>query len=129
LNEQGKIVENFWKDIPKHYLDVSLDVFVIMPNHIHGILIIAPVGAAIGRPQEKAGNARPYSLNTIIGSYKNIASKFIHQSGLPNFQWQKSFHDHVIRKDESLDKIREYIQNNPKQWELDEENPKNIKGG
>ena len=126
LNGCGKIVKIFWNEISAHYSNVELDVFQIMPNHLHGIVIIKSVGAAIGRPILKAGNARRYTdLNTIIGSFKNITSKTIHKMGFPNFSWQKSFYDHVIRKDDSLDKIREYIKNNPKQWELDEENPKN----
>ncbi len=128
LNKFGKIVEKYWVEIPEHYPNVKLDVYQIMPNHLHGIIIITPVGAAIGRPTEKAGNARPYiSLNTIIGSFKNITVKIIHKSGSANFSWQKSFYDHVIRRDESLEKIRTYITNNPKQWELDLENPKNLK--
>jgi len=123
LNGPGKIVEQYWKEIPSHYPNIQLDSFVIMPNHLHGIVIIDSVGAASGRPQ--AGNAHPYNLSSIIGSFKNISSKSIHKADLPDFSWQKSFYDHVIRQDESLDKIREYIVNNPKQWELDKENPKN----
>lgn len=73
LNEFGKIAEKFWKEIPAHYDNVQLDIFQIMPNHLHGITIIEPVGAAIGRPIIRAGIARPYTdLNTIVGSYKNM---------------------------------------------------------
>ena len=59
LNRYGDIAEKFWEEIPKHYKDVSLDLFVTMPNHIHGIVIIAPVGAAIGQPARKGGQCPP----------------------------------------------------------------------
>ncbi len=119
LNNLGKIIEQAWADTPNHYQNATIDpVYIIMPNHFHGIVIITP---------PRADEIRPYtSLNTIIGSFKRKASNLIHQSGFPNFQWQKSFFDHVIRKDESLEKIREYIQNNPLKWELDKNNPSNL---
>ena len=118
INEYGKIVEKFWFEIPKHNKNASLDIFQIMPNHLHGIVVINPVGADIIRPYG-AG------LSKIIGYFKQTASKIIRRSGFISFSWQKSFYDHIIRTGESLDKIREYIQNNPKQWELDKLNPKN----
>ncbi len=128
LNKYGELLKKFWDEIPKHYENVNTDAFQIMPNHIHGIIIILPVGATIGRPFQKAGNARPYTdLHKIIGSYKNVTSKNIHAFGLKEFEWQKSFYDHVIRKNESLEKIREYIFNNPAKWELDQENPLYLK--
>ena len=109
LNEFGKIVDRQWLWLKQNFSYVDLDEFVIMPNHFHGILIIGPVG--MGRD--------PYlqkikTLPQLIGAFKTTSSKLIHQSGLLDFQWQKSFYDHVIRQDESLDKIREYIVNNPK---------------
>ena len=88
-----------------------------MPNHLHGIVIVEP---------KMAANGRRYGLSTIIGSYKNITSKIIRRTAISDFSWQKSFYDHVIRKDESLDKIREYIRNNPLKWELDRNNPSNL---
>ncbi len=118
LNGHGKTIEKFWKQIPEHYQNTSLDIFQIMPNHVHGIIIIVPVGA---------DNIRPYrGLPKIIGYFKQAASKNLRLIGLPNFSWQKSFYDHVIRDDADLNRIREYIGNNPKQWELDKENPKNF---
>jgi len=127
LNGLGLIAEKFWKDIPNHYKGVSLDVFIVMPNHVHGIVIIEPVEADTGRQyQMEAGSLRYGSLPKIIGAFKSITSKAIHEAGLNDFSWQKSFYDHVIRKEESLDKIREYILNNPLKWELDRNNPENL---
>lgn len=122
LNKVGMVVEQQWLWLKQNFPYVKLDVFQIMPNHFHGILIIEPVGNGLDRSLQKQ-----LPLSNIIGAFKTTSSKLIHQSEFLNFSWQKSFYDHVIRKDKSLDKIREYIKNNPKQWELDEENPKNLK--
>ncbi|MCL5666811.1 MAG: transposase [Patescibacteria group bacterium] len=118
LNEWGKIAEKFWKEIPKYYKGISLDVFRVMPNHVHGIIVIGDVGADIIRPYK-----RP-SISQMVGSFKRVSSKAIHITD-NNFAWHKSFYDHVIRKEESLDKIREYIINNPLKWKLDKYHPKN----
>ncbi|MFH0988178.1 MAG: transposase [Parcubacteria group bacterium] len=118
LNEFGKIVEQQWKWLKQNFNFVDLDVFIVMPNHFHGILIIEPVGNGLDR------SLQPLPIFNIIGAFKTTSSKLIHNSGLPSFSWQKSFYDHVIRRDESLNKIREYIVNNPLKWDLDRENPR-----
>jgi REP element-mobilizing transposase RayT len=122
LNGYGRVVEKQWLWLKENFPYVKLDVFQIMPNHFHGILIIEPVGNGLDRSLHKQ-----LPLSNLVGAFKTTSSKLIRQFGLITFSWQKSFYDHVIRRDESLDKIREYIVNNPKQWELDEENPKNLK--
>lgn len=127
LNNLGIIAEQFWKEIPNHYNNTELDEFVIMPNHMHGILVIKPdvsLGLA-GLPTRKQADGLPYSLSQIIGSYKNVVTKLARQPN-PVFSWQPSFYDHVIRKEESLDKIREYILSNPLKWELDRNSPSNL---
>ena len=65
-------------------------------------------------------------LSQLIGAFKTTSSKLIHISGLNYFQWQKSFYDHIIKEENELQNIREYIKNNPLKWELDRNNPKNI---
>jgi len=117
-NNFGNIVEQQWLWLKENFPYVDLDEFIVMPNHFHGILIIKPKRNGLDRSL--------LPLFNLIGAFKTTSSKLIHQTGLTDFSWQKSFYDHVIRQDESLDKIREYIRNNPKQWELDEENPKNV---
>lgn len=116
LNEEGEIAEEHWKDNPAHYQNIALDEFIVMPNHLHGIVII------------KDGQAEGlrYSLSRIVGSYKNVVAKDIHNKANLGFGWQPSFYDHVIREDESLDKIRDYIKNNPLKWELDRNNLSNL---
>jgi putative transposase len=116
LSPEGKIAEDHWKDNPAHYENICIDEFVVMPNHLHGIIII----------KDSQATGLHYSLSQIVGSYKNVVTKDIRNQGNQDFAWQSSFHDHVIRKDESLEKIREYIYNNPLKWELDRNNPSNL---
>lgn len=126
LNESGKIVKNTWIEIPIHFNDIVLDRYIIMPNHIHGIIINNPVGNGHARSVNK--NTKNNNLSIIIGSFKSAATKRINQSNnLSPFKWQKSFYDHIIRIDKSLNKIREYIINNPATWDNDEHNIKNYK--
>ena len=124
LNEYGKITEKTWKEIPNHYPNVELDEYIIMPNHIHGVIIINnPVGDGHARPVNRNNN----NLSIIIGSYKSTVTKRINQLNNNSFKWQRFFYDHIIRNDKSLDKIREYISNNPLKWDDDENNTKSNK--
>lgn len=120
LNGIGEIVKNTWLGIPNHFSNVKLDDYVIMPNHIHGIIII--VGDGHARPVDKNNN-----LSVIIGSFKSAVTKQINRSNNIPFRWQRFFYDHVIRIDKSLDNIREYIISNPVRWNDDENNIKNYK--
>jgi len=121
LNIYGKIAKNFWIDLPNHHKNIQLDAFVIMPNHIHGIIIINnPVG---NRPAFSV--IRNNNLSVIIGSYKSTVTKQINRLNNNSFKWQKSFYDHIIRTTDSLNNISEYIVNNPITRDNDENNPLN----
>jgi len=131
INEYGRIVKNTWHQIPQHFQNIELDKFIIMPNHIHGIIIINNP-CLVGRQAVGTGHALSYNKNTknnnlsvIIGSFKSAASKQINQLNNISFKWQRSFHDHIIRTTHSLRNIREYIINNHKTWDIDEHNIKN----
>lgn len=111
-NKYGKTIENIRLQIPSIYENVTLDEYIVMPNHIHGIIMIDDVQAI---------NNRPYgTLSQIIKWFKQISSKQLHQSWLKEFQRQKSFHDHIIRNEEELNRIREYIKNNSENRRNDE---------
>ena len=120
LNEYGRIVSECWRDIPNHYGNVKLDESVIMPNHVHGIIII----------ENNVGNGfKPFptkihGLSEIMRGFKTFSSRKINNKITNNrhFHWQKSFYDHVIRSENELKLIREYILNNPKKWDMDVEN-------
>ena len=126
LSDRGKIVEQCWDDLPNHYLNCILDTFVIMPNHVHGIIIIDnPVEAGF---KPASTNKKHHGLFEIIRAFKTFSSRKINQIQKSfYFRWQRDYYEHVIRNDEELNRVREYIINNPVQWELDNENPKNYK--
>ncbi len=132
LNEIGLIAHTYWADIPQHFNHVSLDEFVIMPDHMHGIICIEEK-RKIDRPSAETLHAtslpqldnnqhfcnispKPNSLSTIIRSFKSSVSKDARKIN-PNFEWQSRFYDHIIRDVLSLDRIRNYILNNPANWD------------
>jgi len=125
LNDFGKITENCWQKIPEHFENVEIDSFVIMPNHIHGIVKIGdPFNPVFRRGRISASPTTDRTkmlLPKIIQQFKSTVTRKINI--IPSnflFQWQRSYHDHVIRNEESLEKIQEYIRINPEQWSEDE---------
>ncbi len=117
LNAAGLIARDLWLAIPRHFSHVRLDEFVIMPDHMHGILHLLSSPEVLPRPR-RFGDAVPGSLSTIIGSYKAEVTKRV--SGLRNARresvWQRSFYEHVIRSSPAMHAIRAYIRNNPRCW-------------
>jgi len=103
-----------------------LDAFVIMPNHIHGIIFLTDVGAGL-KPAPTVPACHCHPLPEIVRGFKTFSSRKINE--LRNMSgtalWQRNYYEHVIRRDESLEKIREYIETNPLRWALDKENPVN----
>jgi putative transposase len=124
----GQIIERQWLDLPNQYDDVELDEYVIMPNHIHGILILNNRSPAGLRAQASSAP----TISQIIRSFKSRSSmeylKFINENNLnvSGKIWQRSFYDHVIRNERSLNAIRQYILDNPFNWEQDIENLLNL---
>ena len=135
LNAYGKIVQEQWLWPARQYVYVKLDEFVIMPNHMHGIVVIEnEVHCRVSKDNPRVVptvpkvlyNRRYNLLSKSINAYKTTTSKLIHQNGLAEFIWQRSFYDHIIRDEESLGSIREYIADNPMKWHLDRDNPENL---
>jgi putative transposase len=104
---------------------VELDKFVIMPNHIHGIIILQD---AVGEGLKPSPTPKRHGLTEIVRGFKTFSAKSINQHrNTPGIHvWQRNYHEHVIRDEADLCKIREYINNNPLQWDMDRENPENI---
>ena len=120
LNDCGKIVETCWLALPSRYNNCFLDTFIVMPNHIHGIIIINndPI-VGTGFKPVPTSTTKIYSLSEIIRGFKTFSSRRINESSpMPSFRWQRSFYDRVIRNEDSLKNIREYITNNSLKWEL-----------
>ncbi len=141
LSEIGKIAHKFWNEIPQHFPFIELDAFIIMPNHVHGIIIIdksndncnngndneriaqTPNESIVQTPNLGVSSAalqkwKSGNLGVIINQYKRICTinaRKIHA----DFAWQTRFHDHIIRNDESYQRIQQYIINNPVKWDND----------
>jgi len=117
-----RVAENLWEQIPRHFPHVSLDEWVVMPNHLHGIAVITS-GNDVDRTISTGGpHLVPGSLGAIILNYKSVSTRRLNQMrGLSGRQvWQRNYYERVIRSDEELRAIRQYIVNNPAKWELDE---------
>jgi REP element-mobilizing transposase RayT len=143
LNPLGLIVQEEWLKTQIIRPEIELDEFIIMPNHLHGIIIIKEThvgthGRASLRgittpdasmlrinPQAAFLQRQPRSLGAIIAGFKSSATKRINvERKMPYAPvWQPRFYEHIIRNDKDLNNVREYIINNPLQWHVDEENP------
>jgi putative transposase len=111
----GQLVQSMWMSIPEHYAHVGLDQFVLMPNHVHGIVVISKDRQL----REPCGSA---TLGQIIGSYKAAVTRAVRQDlGFQGQLWHRGFHEHIIRNDASLARIRAYIETNPTRWGKDPE--------
>ncbi len=123
LNKYGIIVSKQWLWLKKQYDNlIDIDEYVVMPNHFHGILIIKYKSKSVGTGLDLSLQKKQLSLSNIIGAFKTTSSIQIHKTGLEIFQWQCSFYDQIIRNEYSLFYIREYIRDNPKNWDDDKNN-------
>ena len=131
LNMAGREIENYWRDIPKRFPSVEIDEFVIMPNHVHGIVFIIgddrikqSTPFVVGAIHELPLQRRQMLLAKVIGRFKMTAAKRINElrgmNGCP--VWQRNYYEHIIRGEKDLNAIRKYIVNNPARWGEDEEN-------
>ena len=170
LNTNGEIARGSWLSIPRHFQNVELDEFVIMPNHLHGIILIVNnsevegevlanqdflqsrsevegEALAISNDQNqqnlsrqcfaptvntgetiKINGTKPQSLAAIIQNYKSVSTRQINRinKAKGNIIWQRNYYEHIIRDEEALNNIRQYIFNNPINWVEDKENPANF---
>ncbi len=116
LSAAGAIVRAEWIALPERFSRLVLDEFVIMPNHLHGVLaFVGPAGGASPSP----------TLSEVIGAFKSISTikvnQLLQRRGVP--LWQRSYHEHILRIGEDLGKIRRYIFENPLMWSSDPDNP------
>ncbi|MEB3291545.1 MAG: transposase [Synechococcales bacterium] len=122
LSPLGKILAEEWQrtGVVRPYL--RLDVWVVMPNHFHALIEILPhAGNRCDDwdPAIKRSRLQPHSLESIVGQFKSVCTKRIWQAGYRDFGWQPRFHDHIVQDDRALQRIRDYIRNNPAKWERD----------
>ncbi len=124
LNELGRIAEEEWRKSAQVRIEIDLDAWVVMPSHIHGIVIIADERRRADRPVARGG-LRPRSLGAMMAGFKSAATKRINtMRGTPGTPvWQRNYYEHIIRNESALDRIRQYIADNPVGWSEDPENP------
>ena len=147
-NDAGRMVQSVWDTLPQHYPGADIDAFVVLPNHIHGIIILtgpipaAPVGAGPRacpdptQPHDTDGQPRGVaptkgmSLPDVVHRFKSLTTARyrhgVYERGwqpFPRRLWQRSYYEHVVRSERALQRIREYILNNPARWDTDIENP------
>ncbi|MFD1603222.1 transposase [Flavobacterium artemisiae] len=143
LSEAGIIADILWHQIPMHHKNIELGDFVVMPNHIHGILIIdkqlnnidldnvnntnilndaniVQTGHALSQQpgSQRYQNIGKNTISSVVGSYKSAVTKHANRLGYPH-QWQKLFYDNIIRSNNDYQKISDYIVSNPENWEKD----------
>ena len=140
LSDMGNMAHQNWAAIPGHFDHVALDEWVIMPNHVHGLIGIMdwPVGGNnkfnpgsvetrnfaslrdMSKPSEnKFGPLKPGSLSAIMQAYKSSVTRWARKNDYIDFAWQPRFHDHIVRNDRSMNRIRDYIIHNPLKWNSD----------
>ncbi|MBN1947191.1 MAG: transposase [Bradymonadales bacterium] len=124
-NDVGKMIEHWWLELNAKFPGVETDEYAVMPNHFHGIVVI--VGTEQGPPGE--GPTGP-AVPTIVQWFKTMTTnaylRGVKTSGWTPFPWklwQRNYYEHIIRDDDDLHRIRQYILDNPSQWDLDRENP------
>ncbi len=132
-----RMIRNIWCDLPNRFPNIELDEFIIMPNHIHGIIVVGVTLVVARANQTQRAGTRPaptktVALGDIVGAFKSlITNGYI--NGVKNKNWkrfdgrllQRNYYEHIIRNGKSLNRIREYIINNPLRWDTDIENPDN----
>ena len=139
LNECGEIVEARWSWLKKQYHFLELDAFVVMPNHVHGLIKITNNSVVTGRdlslpttqpttqpmtqPTIIPTTIKIKPLSDILGAFKTTSSKDIHLAGFPNFFWRRYFYERIIRSEGEANTIRQYIRDNLANWDYDIENP------
>ena len=125
LNSYGSVVDESWSWLQEQYEHVELDAYVVMPNHLHGIIVITD--NQFGQP---VSQRKP--LGRLIGAFKTVSTKRVNElrSTPGESIWQRGFYDRVIRNEAELESVREYISGNPLKWDEDNENPANpLRGG
>ncbi len=141
-NEAGRNIEAIWMGLPERFGGVVLDEFVVMPNHVHGIIILDRRGESCIRPDNRGDHKtqgdhkdRPYgttpdSLGRIIQAFKslttNVYIRGVNDHGWPPFPgrlWQRNYYERIVRDEDELAGIRTYIRDNPGRWDEDAENP------
>jgi len=136
LSDQGRMLHDAWDELPTRFPFIELDQFVVMPNHVHGIIVLT--NSTSGRSTADGSSQGDHkdrpdgtgTLGRVVQAFKSTTTHEyilgVRQHGwlpFPGKLWQRNYYERVIRNEEELQRVREYISNNPLTWETDEENP------
>jgi putative transposase len=111
LNQAGMLVKEIWDNLSAHYRDIDLDAFIGMPNHVHGIIVLAD------------GNGAHHGIPEIVRGFKTFSARSVNElRATRGALWQRGYYEHVIRNDTALNRVRGYIANNPARWADDPDN-------
>jgi putative transposase len=136
LNQAGRMVQKWWDELNNKFRELKTDEFIVMPNHIHGIILVgADLCVRPGLSFEKAVQSeKRKTLSQVIQWFKTMTTNdYLNGIKEGNWEpytgklWQRNYFDHIIRNEKALNNIRKYIVNNPRHWNSDKENPKNVK--
>jgi len=151
LNDAGKMIETTWNELPQNYPGVAIDEFIIMPNHFHGIILLTGKNVDIASERGNHGGIAPtnsaetvramplcspnniehsLSLPDVVHRFKSLTTARYRQGVVeyswrtfPGRLWQRNYYEHILRDEDELNQIREYIRTNPQNWDIDIENP------
>ena len=134
LSPIGEIVYQCWNEIPNNFNSVKLYVFIVMPNHLHGIVVMTNAcrGVQLNALTRNASNfyglisPKQKTLSVIIRTFKAAVTTLCRKNNYHFFELQRNYYEHIVRNEDELNRIREYIINNPLQWQFDKENPNRI---
>jgi putative transposase len=113
LNESGRIVENGLLELSNRFQSLKIDAHVVMPNHVHAILAFFELHPEPSTP----------TLGAVVRHWKAASCRLVRSAADPSFGWQRNYYERIIRNEDELHRVRQYIADNPARWDRDEENP------
>ena len=126
LAEPGKITADCWQRLPERFPGLAVDAYVIMPNHLHGIIVLTGEHAEhMGHGSSRIFQAPSQTIGAIVRGFKGASTRRIkvHCGNSDTSIWQRNYWEHIIRDDADLERIQTYIENNPARWHMDKLNP------
>jgi REP element-mobilizing transposase RayT len=133
LNSAGELAVTVWNGMLERFPEIELDMFVVMPNHMHGIIVLSDCnsrGRDVADARGRAATRAAPTVGDIVGAFKSLFTlRFVEgvkSKRWPAFNrrvWQRNYCEHVIRDERDLARVRRYIDENPPRWEFDLENP------
>jgi len=126
LNDAGRMVQAVWDELAGRFSGLELDTFTVMPNHVHGIIV--SVGALLAAPSPQGRASPAPTLGDVMRAFKSLSAIRVNRMAMRTGSlWQRNYYEHVIRDESDLNRIRQYIRDNPACWAEDEDNPERLK--